>query len=74
MACRVGITTDPERRKQEWEREQPTLRRWRILSTHRTRSAAQTRENQEARNRGCQAHPGGPGPERATWRVYYFEY
>ena len=74
MACRVGITTDPQRRKQEWEEEYPWLRRWTIISRHSTRSAAQTKENQEARNRGCEAHPGGAGPERATWYVYYFEY
>ena len=23
---------------------------------------------------GCQAHPGGAGPEIAVWRVYYFQY
>ena len=74
MACRVGITTDPVRRKQDWQRQYPRLRNWRILSTHNSKSAAQQRESQEARNRGCTAHPGGEGPERATWYVYYFEH
>ena len=62
MACRVGITTDPARRKEEWKRRYPSLRKWRILSTHSTKRAAQERERLEARERGCRAHHGGEGP------------
>ena len=74
MACRVGITTDPGRRKIEWEGRYPSLRSWRILSTHDSKNAAQQRETQEARKKGCIAHHGGDGPEYAKWYVYYFEY
>ena len=74
MPCQVGITTDPGRRRQEWERERPTLRNWRILSQHQTKTAAQQAENREARARGCNSGAGGDGPERAAWSVYYFDY
>ncbi len=74
MSCRVGITTDPDRRKKEWENQHPTLRNWKILSKHDSKTKAQSRENQEARNRGCVSGSGGGGPEYATWYVYYFEY
>ena len=74
MACRVGITTDPERRKKEWQQKHPDLRNWIILGTHSTKSAAQAQENAEAKRRGCVSNPGGAGPEYAVWHVYYFEY
>ena len=74
MPCRVGITTDPEERRRHWQSQHPTLRNWQILSTHPTKAAAQNRENEEARRRGCQASPGGAGPENAIWSVYYFDY
>lgn len=74
MPCRVGITTNPEERKQHWQNQHPTLRNWQILATYPTKSQAQQRETQEAASRGCQASPGGAGPEVATWSVYYFDY
>ena len=74
MACQVGITTDPDRRKREWQSERPSLRNWRIVSTHRTKSAAQKKESEVAGNSGCNAHAGGSGPENATWHVYRFTY
>lgn len=74
MACRVGITTHPERRKKEWQLEYPNLRNWVVLGTYDTKSAAQTRENTEANRPGCAAAPGGSGPELATWHVYRFEH
>lgn len=74
MACQVGITTDPDRRKAEWERERPRLRNWMILSTHSTKSAAQTAENRQAAAYGCNSGAGGGGSEYATWYVYKFDY
>ena len=74
MACRVGITTDPDRRKKEWQKEYPNLWDWQILGVHSTKSAAQEQETAEAKRRGCDSSPGGGGPERATWHVYYFQY
>ena len=74
MACRVGITTDRPGRKQYWKRQHPTLKRWQILSEHRTKSAAQQKENMVSEKHGCNYHPGGSGPQRATWYVYHFYY
>ena len=74
MPCRVGITMDLDRRRREQERVYPTLRSWRRESTHRSKSAAQAAERRIARQRGCDAHPGGAGPEYATWYVYSFRY
>lgn len=74
VACQVGITTDLERRKNEWKRERPSLKNWKHISTHYTKTAAQKREIEEAKARGCNYDVGGAGNENATWYVYYFEY
>ena len=74
MPCRVGITTNPERRKKEWQDEHPGLYDWEIIATYTNKSAAQERETREARSRGCKSGSGGGGPEYATWYVYYFRY
>ena len=74
MACRVGITTDPARRKQEWESKYSTLRNWRIVSEHGSKSEAQEVENRIEDACGCDAHHGGDGPENAYWYVYVFEH
>ena len=74
MACRVGMTTDPEERRKHWEGQHPTLRNWTILSRHSTKTAAQAAETREAKDRGCVSGSGGGGPEVAQWSVYYFTY
>ena len=74
MPCRIGITTDPQERRAYWQNQHPTLRNWQILGVYPTKSQAQQVETQTARNRGCQASPGGAGPEAAQWSVYYFDY
>ena len=74
MTCQVGITTDPDRRRREWEGERPSLRNWQILGHYPSRTTAQQAENREARRRGCNSGVGGSGPERALWYVYRFDY
>ena len=74
MACRVGMTTDPDRREKDWQRKYPGLRNWTILGQYSSKSAAQKRESLEARRLGCASSPGGGGAEAATWYVYYFQY
>ena len=74
MACRVGITTDPDRRKEEWKLEYPNLQGWEIIGKHRTKSAAQAQEDREAEERGCVSSQGGADADGATWFVYYFRY
>ena len=74
MPCRVGITTDPEERKSYWQGRHPNMYGWVIVARYPTKTQAQARETSEARARGCQSSPGGGGPERGNWCVYYFQY
>ena len=74
MACRIGITRDLDERKVYWQRQHKMLREWRVLHVTHSKAAAQIYETAQARISGCEAAPGGPGPETATWYVYYFEY
>ena len=76
MACRIGITTNPEKRKEEWKRIHPTMRNWTIEASGLSRTAAQAIEDRLAKNRGCEASPGGREPEnnRNNWSVYSFDY
>ncbi len=74
MACRIGITTDPERREGEWRAEYPGLYGWEVFDWYDTKTAAQAAETYLARLHGCQASPGGGGEEYAQWAVYRFYY
>ncbi len=74
MGCRIGITTDPQERRREWQSRYPSLRNWLILGTHFYRASAQLQEDRHAGRFGCEAHPGGRGAEIAKWYVYHFEY
>jgi hypothetical protein len=73
MPCRVGITTDPNTRREQWRDQVVGFKNWRILSRFRNRAEAQKYEDRYARTYGCHAHPGGadaPG----IWHVYRFDY
>lgn len=76
MHCYVGMTTDPERRRAQWENTVDGLRNWKILKrfdSEYSYDRALDYERDYARQHGCEAEPGGrraPGP----WYVYYFEY
>jgi len=76
MVCRVGITTRPEQRKQEWKRKVDGLRNWQILAKRQNREDAQNLENQYAKQYGCKASGGGNDPDgpNETWSVYRFDY
>lgn len=74
MPCRVGITTDLERRHQEWLQKYPDLRNWEEHGPYPSRDHAQQIENSLASQRNCISHPGGREPENGPWFVYYFEY
>ena len=72
MACRIGISTDPDNRIKYWkEKEGHTHSK--ILARKLTFGDAQIRESEEAKNRGCISSPGGnPGNDRynRVWSVY----
>ena len=74
MACRVGITTRPQERKNEWQRKHPRLRNWRLFGPYPTKTIAQAREDALADRLGCVAYHGGGGRKRASWYAYCFEY
>ena len=75
LGCRVGITTNPPRRRMEWFYEYPTtMRNWEVLAVCTSKAKAQEYETEYARIHGCDASPGGPGPNTADWHVYHFEY
>jgi len=73
MPCRVGITTNPQRRRSDWENQVVGLTNWRILAQYRTKSKAQEHENRYAARIGCLAHAGGPDTP-GIWHVYRFDY
>ena len=71
--CRVGITTNPEGRKLDWQRQHPSLDHLEILETYDTQQEAQVAETMAVAQCGCESAPGGrdaPGP----WYVYRFFY
>ena len=72
MACTVGITTDPDRRRAEHQRRYPNMSGWTLLSRHNTKTAAQTEETRVANRDGCHSYHGGGRLEYATWYVYKF--
>lgn len=78
MGCRVGITTDPESRKEDWERDCPGLKNWRIIAEGLSRSAAQKKEDEYEEEHDCEAYRGGRNPEpendQNNWSVYRFDY
>ena len=76
MPCRVGITTDPDRRKREWRREHPHLHGWRTLMVCSSKKEAQRVENLKARKLECASSGGGDDSSYSgkRWHVYYFKY
>ena len=49
MACRVGITTDPEERKRYWQSRYRSLRNLRIVGQYNSKTKAQQEETRLAR-------------------------
>jgi hypothetical protein len=73
MPCKVGITTDPVRRRSEWMSQVVGLSNWRLLKRFSSRERAQEYEDWYAQRYGCQAHHGGM-KSRGPWYVYRFDY
>jgi len=73
MPCRVGITTDPDRRKSEWESQVVGFRNWRLLKKFGSRKQAQEYEDLYASRYNCLASHGGM-KTRGPWYVYRFDY
>lgn len=76
--CRIGMTTDPNRRKKEWEREYrkqgKSIISWVILNTYKSKSSAQEFETREANKQNCESQQGGRDSKKTIWYVYKLEY
>lgn len=70
MACRVGMSTDPQERIDYWKREEGHTHS-EILANGLSYSAAQRREREEAERLRCRHHPGGVDNQRRNWSVYH---
>ena len=59
MACRIGMSTEPQSRIDYWKRQEGHIHS-RVLARNLTYDAAQARESREAAKRGCRRAPGSP--------------
>lgn len=73
MPCRVGITTDPDRRRREQKNSHYGFTNWHIVKAFAKRSDAQDYERWYASRYDCQASGGGR-IARGPWYVYVFTY
>jgi len=73
MICRVGITTNLERRKKEWKAEHSDMQNWEEFGPFDSREDAQKWEDSQT---GCEKSGGGDNPDDPTakWSGYRFSY
>ena len=70
MACRVGMSTNPQDRIGYWKKEEGHTH-GKTLDSKLTYDAALEREQHEARARGCRQSGGGPRVPGKVWSVYH---
>jgi len=73
MSSRMGITTDPDARRADWESQVVGFRNWRLLRTFGAKLGAKKYAAQYAQKYGCRVSPddvNGGG----MWYVYRFNY
>ena len=70
MACRVGMSRDPNKRIQHWkDAEGHTYGK--VLHENLTYDEALALEKSEASSRGCHQAEGGERTSGRDWSVYY---
>lgn len=69
MACRVGMSTDPDERIQHWKNVEGHTDGV-ILHRGLTYDEALAKEKSEAEMRGCISHGGGQKISSRNWCVY----
>jgi hypothetical protein len=83
MACKIGITTNPEARRVYWQNQAMGFTNWQILEMFRSKAAAKEYETAYALRNGCEVElEDSDAPviarESATehdwWYVYHFDY
>ena len=70
MACRVGMSTNPQERIQHWKDKEGHTHS-KILARRLTYAAAQIREERAAKVRRCRSSPGGRYVPGRVWSVYH---
>ena len=70
MACRVGMSTDPEERIVYWKSNEGHTH-GKTLASGLAYSEALKREASEAKKRGCAFHGGGGHKPGRVWSVYH---
>ena len=74
VPSRVGITTDPKRRRKLWMRRVTGFRNWRIVRRFATKEEAQAFELVYSGERGSVSYQGGRPSRKRVWYVYQFNY
>ena len=69
MACRVGMSTRPLERIDQWKRAEGYVN-GRILAENLTYDEALRLEQREAHARGCNYQGGGERVEGRVWSIY----
>lgn len=70
MACRVGMSTNPQERIDYWKEAEDCTGGY-VLHINLTYDQALAKEKEEADARGCRQSGGGPRKEGRIWSVYY---
>lgn len=77
MACRIGVTTDPESRRARWEqwclRQGHPMKNWEIVGEFSIQEEAEEAGNDLAAKLGGEASPGAPDMD-GPWHLYKVEY
>lgn len=83
MPCKIGITTNPERRRVYWQNRAEGFANWQILEIFRSKAAAKEYEAAYALRHGCETDLDDSDPPRTSrepkiqhdwWHVYHFDY
>ena len=77
MPCRMGITTNPARRQQEWLEKHPFMSNWEVMAGPYTlKTKAKEEQDRLVALHGCE--DSGDGGDHDThssrWYVYGFNY
>ena len=70
MACRVGMSSDPQERIKHWKKEEGHTHS-RILASGLTYDGALATEAKEAKAKGCRQSPGGLRKSGRVYSVYH---
>ena len=70
MACRVGMSTNPDERIKYWKETEKCTDGY-VVASELTYDEALTKEKELADLYGCRQSGGGPRVSGRVWSVYY---